>query len=367
MKYVDEYRDGDASGRLVEEIRKKTTRCWRVMEVCGGQTHTLIRSGIDQLLSGCVELIHGPGCPVCVTPVQKIDLALAIARTANVILATFGDMMRVPGSRGDLLRAKAQGADVRMVYSPLDAVKLAEANPNREVVFFAIGFETTIPANAMAVWLARRKGLKNFSLLTSQVLVPPAIRTILSDPECRIQGFIAPGHVCSVVGTADYERLVREFRVPIVVGGFEPVDLLEAILMLIGLLEGGQARLQNQYSRSVTRAGNREAMQMMKEVFEKSDMVWRGVGRIPLSGLRLRAPLREYDAESKFGLNWLPDPAETACIAGAVLQGKKKPWDCPAFGSECTPESPLGAPMVSSEGACSAYYASRGLEVHNGV
>ena len=359
MKFVDEYRDPSLARALTRRILATATQKWRIMEICGGQTHTLIRNGIDELLYDAIDPIHGPGCPVCVTPLEKIDRALAIAEKPGVIFATFGDMMRVPGSRGDLLQAKARGADVRMVYSPVDAIKIAEKNPDKEVVFFAVGFETTAPANAMSAWLARKKNLHNFSLIVSHVCVPPAVCAILEDPENVIQGFIAPGHVCTVMGYEEYEDLAQRYRVPFVVTGFEPIDLLEGVLLLVQLLEQGRPEVLNQYARSVRREGNLEAKRIMYEVFEVCDMSWRGIGLIPKSGLRPKAEYAAYDAEKKFSVGDLKTEESSICIAGAVLQGKRKPNECPAFGRECTPETPLGAPMVSTEGACSAYYAFR--------
>jgi hydrogenase expression/formation protein HypD len=359
LKYVDEYRDPATGRRLVEVIRRTASRPWHVMEVCGGQTHTLIRAGIDQVLAGSVELIHGPGCPVCVTPLEKIDRALAIAERPGTLFTTFGDMVRVPGSGGDLLRAKAHGADVRIVYSPMDALKLAEENPDRDVVFFAVGFETTAPANAMAVQEAKRRGIRNFFALVSHVRVPPAIRLLLADPDCRVDGFIAPGHVCTVMGWREYEELAAEFGVPFVVAGFEPLDLLQGMLMLVQQLESGERDVHNQYTRVVRRHGNAHAQAIVEEVFEVSDMSWRGIGPIPDSGLRLAPAFREHDAETHFDVGDLRVSESGVCIAGEVLQGKRKPSDCPAFGEACTPESPLGAPMVSSEGACAAYWAFR--------
>ncbi len=359
MKFVDEYRNPRMARKLVAYIRQRSSRPWSIMEICGGQTHTLIRYGIDELLEGAVELIHGPGCPVCVTPLEKIDRALAIASRENVIFTTFGDMMRVPGSRGDLLSAKARGADVRMVYSPLDALNLARSHPEKEVVFFAVGFETTAPANAMAVWMAAQEGITNFSVLVSHVLVPPAIRALMDDPETEIRGFIAPGHVCTVMGYVEYEALAREYDVPFVVAGFEPLDLLQGIAMLVDLLEEGKAEVQNQYTRSVCREGNPHARALMEKVFAVTDMTWRGIGTIPASGLKLRPEFEAFDAEKRFAVSDLSTRESPVCIAGAILQGKKKPPDCPAFARECTPENPLGAPMVSSEGACAAYYAFR--------
>jgi hydrogenase expression/formation protein HypD len=356
MKYLDEYRDARIARGLAAEIRRRSSRPWVLMEICGGQTHTLMRYGIDELLRGSVELVHGPGCPVCVTPLEIIDRAIHLARRPEVTLVSYGDMLRVPGSGRDLFHVKAEGGDVRIVYSPVDAVNLARALPERKIVFFAIGFETTAPAHAMAVLQAERSGLKNFSLLVSHVLVPPAIRSLLGSPRNRVQGFIAPGHVCTVVGCGDYEELVREFHVPIVVGGFEPVDLLEAIHMLVNQLEEGRVELENQYVRSVQYEGNRPAQAAVARVFESGDRKWRGIGSIPESGLFLRPEYAAFDAERIFELNDIcaQEPAE--CISAEVLLGHKKPTDCGAFGARCTPEKPLGAPMVSSEGACAAYY-----------
>jgi hydrogenase expression/formation protein HypD len=359
MKYLDEYRDERIARSLAAEIARHTTRPWVLMEICGGQTHTIMRYGLDELLPSGLELVHGPGCPVCVTPLETIDTAIELASRPDVILVSYGDMLRVPGSHSDLLQQKARGADVRVVYSPVEAVKIARTNPGRKVVFLAIGFETTAPANAMAVWQARQKGLTNFFMLVSHVLVPPAIRGLLTSAANRVQGFIAPGHVCTIMGCAEYEALVRDFRVPIVVGGFEPIDVLQAVLMLVKQLEAGEARLQNQYVRSVAYAGNLAAQEIMKEVFEVADQKWRGLGSIPESGLRLREEFAAYDATRVFGLAdfSVDEPAE--CISAQVLQGLKKPTDCAAFGIRCTPENPLGAPMVSSEGACAAYYRYR--------
>ncbi len=359
MKFVDEYRDPRLARELVAYIRHRSSRPWPIMEICGGQTHTLIRYGIDRLLEGAVTLIHGPGCPVCVTPLEKIDRALAIARREEVIFTTFGDMMRVPGTGGDLLSVKARGADVRMVYSPLDALDLARQHPDREVVFFAVGFETTAPANAMAVWMAKKEDIRNFSVLVSHVLVPPAIEALMEDPETEIRGFIAPGHVCTVMGYTAYEELAERYQIPFVVAGFEPLDLLQGLAMLVDQLEEGRHEVQNQYTRSVCREGNPHARALVEEVFEVTDMTWRGIGVIPASGLRLRASYAAWDAEQKFQVDAIHREESSACIAGAILQGKKKPMDCPAFGQLCTPEHPLGAPMVSSEGACAAYYAFR--------
>lgn len=359
MKYIDEYRDAGTVQVLSRVIHEATTRPWTIMEICGGQTHSIVKFGIDELLPETITLVHGPGCPVCVTPVALIDAAIALARQPGISLFSFGDMLRVPGSQTDLLTAKAEGADVRMVYSPLNAVEYAKAHPDREVVFFAVGFETTAPANAMAVLQARRLELENFSLLVSHVTVPPAMRAILSSPENRVQGFLAAGHVCTVMGTREYPELAREFGVPIVVTGFEPVDILEGLLRCIRLLEKGQPVVENAYKRAVRDAGNREAKAIMDAVFERVDRDWRGIGPIPRSGLGLRDEMRPFDAVYKFQLRGKPVPESSECISGMIMRGAKKPHDCPAFGKRCTPDNPLGAPMVSSEGACSAYYRYR--------
>lgn len=329
------------------------------MEICGGQTHTIMRYGLDELLPKGLELVHGPGCPVCVTPLETIDSAIEIASRTGTILVSYGDMLRVPGSSSDLLHAKAHGGDVRVVYSPMEALKVARENPAQKVVFLAIGFETTAPANAMTAWQARVEGLANFSLLVSHVLVPPAIRGLLNVPGNRVQAFIAPGHVCTVMGCREYEELVHDFKVPIVVGGFEPVDILQSTLMLVKQLEAGEARLENQYVRSVSYQGNLPAQRIMAEVFEVADQKWRGIGLIPQSGLRLRDEFAEYDAAKVFDLKGVSVDEPAECISAQVLLGLKKPTDCPAFGTRCTPEKPLGAPMVSSEGACAAYYRYR--------
>ncbi|MCW5981528.1 MAG: hydrogenase formation protein HypD [Bryobacteraceae bacterium] len=356
MRYLDEYRDPEAAQAIAARIRRLVTRPWTVMEVCGGQTHTIMKSGLEDLLPPEITLVHGPGCPVCVTPLAQIDKAVAIASRPETILCSFGDMLRVPGSAGSLFDAKAEGADVRVVYSPLDALKLARANPSREIVFFAVGFETTAPPNAMAVWQAARDGARNFSILVAHVLVPPAIRAILGSPSCRVQGFLAPGHVCTVAGYEDYESIAVEFRVPIVVTGFEPLDILDGVRMAVAQLETGRAEVENQYSRVVRREGNAAARQRVDEVFEVSPRSWRGIGDIPNSGLRLRSAYREFDAEARFPYAAPEAEEPSECIAGLVLQGLKKPHECPAFGTLCTPEHPLGAPMVSSEGACAAFY-----------
>jgi hydrogenase expression/formation protein HypD len=356
MRYVDEYRDLQDARKLLSAIDRQVTRPWSIMEVCGGQTHTLIRSGIDRMLPDRVTLVHGPGCPVCVTPLEMIDRAVAIAGMPGVIFTSFGDMLRVPGSASDLLRVKAQGGDVRIVYSPLDAVRLAQKHPDRQVVFFAVGFETTAPANAMAAWQARQLKLPNFSLLVSHVLVPPAMEAILGAPGSRVDGFLAAGHVCAVMGYHEYEPIADRYQVPIVVTGFEPVDLLQGIHMLLGMLEAGICAVRNQYVRAVQRRGNEHAQDLMVRVFEISDRKWRGIGSIPASGLALRAEFAQHDALLRFDVADMHADEPASCIAGAILQGLRKPDDCPAFGTACTPERPLGAPMVSSEGACAAYY-----------
>ncbi len=361
MRYVDEYRDAAKVHAVLAELRRIVTRPWTIMEICGGQTHALLRFGIDQLLPPEIELVHGPGCPVCVTPLELIDRALAIAQRPEVIFCTFGDMLRVPGSRDDLFRVKARGGDVRVVYSPLDAVKLAERHPDRQVVFFGVGFETTAPAHAMAVLHAARQGIENFSLLSALVRVPPAIEAILQSPTNRVQAFLAAGHVCTVMGYWEYEPLVERYRVPIVPTGFEPLDLVQGILLAVRMLEAGEARIENQYARSVRREGNRAAQAVIQEVFEPCDRQWRGIGRIPQSGWRLRDRYRAWDAELRFDVGEIRVEEPEVCIAGLVLRGERKPVDCPAFGTACTPEHPLGAPMVSSEGACAAYYRYRGV------
>lgn len=367
MRYVDEYRNGAAARQLAEAIARAATRPWTLMEVCGGQTHSIVKYGIDRLLPEGLELVHGPGCPVCVTALEMIDRAHAIASRPDVIFCSFGDMLRVPGSRDDLLQLKSQGADIRVVYSPLDAVSIAAANPQREVVFFAIGFETTAPPNAMAVWLAQKRRLANFSVLVSHVLVPPAIAAILDAPGNRVQGFLGPGHVCTVMGTAEYEPLAEKYRVPIVVTGFEPLDLLEGVLRTVRQLESGRAEVENQYGRAVRREGNPQSRQLIAEVFEVCDRKWRGVGSIARSGYRLRGEYRSFDAEARFSVADIETQESSVCISGEILRGLKKPCDCPAFGKECTPQTPLGATMVSSEGSCAAYHAyGRHLELRPG-
>ncbi len=357
MKYLDEYRDEKIAARLVEEIRRIQTRPWVIMEVCGGQTHSIVKNGIDRLLPEGIELVHGPGCPVCVTPLEMIDKAHAIARQPDVIFCSFGDMLRVPGSNGDLFTIKSEGGDVRVVYSPIDCLKIGRANPDKQVVFFAIGFETTAPANAMLAWQAREQGLRNVSLLVSHVLVPPAIEAILSSPQNRVQGFLGPGHVCAVVGYNEYEPLAARFHVPIVITGFEPLDILEGIRMVVEQLELGRAEVENQYSRVLGREGNLAAQQLVAKVFEIGDRKWRGVGEIPESGYRLRDEFAAFDGERIFDVAAIDTKEPSICISGQILQGIKKPHDCPAFGTLCTPQHPLGATMVSAEGACAAYYA----------
>jgi hydrogenase expression/formation protein HypD len=357
MKYVDEYRSDLLAQKITEEIRRMQTRPWVIMEVCGGQTHSIVKHGLDYLLPQAIELVHGPGCPVCVTPLEMIDKAHAIARRPDVIFTSFGDMLRVPGSESDLFALKSQGADVRIVYSPLDCLKIARANPDRKVVFFAVGFETTAPANAMAVWHAKREGVRNFSVLVSHVLVPPAVAAILQSPRNRVQGFLGPGHVCAIMGYKEYEAISSRFRVPIVVSGFEPLDILEGTLMTVRQLEEGRAEVENQYARAVKREGNRAAQNLVAQVFETTDRNWRGVGSIPESGYRLRDAFRDYDAERLFEVAKISTREPEVCISGQILTGIKTPHDCPAFGSLCTPQTPLGATMVSAEGACAAYYA----------
>jgi hydrogenase expression/formation protein HypD len=356
MKYLTEFRDGAIAQRIAAEIRQLTTRPWAIMEVCGGQTHSILRNGIDQLLPPEIELIHGPGCPVCVTPLEMIDKALAIAARPEVIFCSFGDMLRVPGTDRDLFRVKSEGGDVRVVYSPLDAVALARKHPDRQVVFFGIGFETTAPANAMAVHLAKKEGLRNFSMLVSHVLVPPAIDAIMRSPTNRVQAFLAAGHVCSVMGFWQYPPLASHHAVPIVITGFEPLDVLEGIRCTVRQLEAGESRVENAYARVVTFDGNRPAQALLEEVFAVTDRAWRGIGVIPQSGWRLSDAYADYDAEHRFDVQDIRTVESPKCRAGEVLQGSIKPTDCGAFGSECTPRTPLGATMVSSEGACAAYF-----------
>jgi hydrogenase expression/formation protein HypD len=366
MKHLTEYRDADKARRLAAEIARSVTQPWAIMEVCGGQTHSIIRNGIDQILPPEIEMIHGPGCPVCVTPLSVIDQALTIAAIPRVIFCSFGDMLRVPGSQDDLFRVQGKGADVRVVYSPLDAVKLARQNPDREVVFLAIGFETTAPANAAAIQMAKRQGLGNFSAIVSHVLVPPAIEAILSSPGNRVNAFLAAGHVCSVMGYRQYHRLAEQYQVPIVVTGFEPLDLLEGIRRTVQQLESGRYQVENAYPRVVTELGNLAAQETISQVFETTDRGWRGIGTIPGSGWKLRAEYAAYDAEVKFSVANIQPSEPTECRAGEVLKGTIKPHQCAAFGTRCTPRNPLGATMVSSEGACAAYYHYGRFVAHRG-
>ncbi|MFE1299269.1 hydrogenase formation protein HypD [Streptomyces sp. NPDC058731] len=358
MKYLDEYRDPVLARHLLDELRAVATRPWRIMEVCGGQTHTLVRQGIDELLPAGMRMIHGPGCPVCVTPLETLDRAMAVAARPEVILTSFGDMLRVPGTHTDLLSLRARGADVRVVYAPMDAVRLAAGHPGRQVVFLAVGFETTAPANAMAVLHADRLGLRNFSMLVSHVLVPPAMTALLDDPDCEVQAFLAAGHVCAVMGWREYEPIAARYRVPIVVTGFEPLDLLEGILLAVRQLESGRHEVENQYARAVRRAGNTAAQDAVRRVFEITDRSWRGIGPLPASGLRLTGRYARFDAARRFDVGGLRPAEDAECIAGAVLTGAALPTDCPAYGTRCTPRHPLGAPMVSSEGTCAAFHAA---------
>jgi hydrogenase expression/formation protein HypD len=359
MKFMDEYRDAKLAAGYAQAIRGAVTRPWTLMEICGGQTHAIVKFGIDELLPRELTLVHGPGCPVCVTPLELIDRAIAIARQPGVIFCSFGDMLRVPGSGTDLLSVKAAGGDVRIVYSPLDAVRLAREHPTREVVFFAVGFETTAPPNAMSVFQAKREGLKNFSILVSHALVPPAMEAILGSPACRVQAFLAAGHVCAVMGYEEYLPIAARYRAPIVVTGFEPLDILQGVLMCVQQLEAGRAEVENQYARAVRREGNVSARQIVDAVFQITSRKWRGVGEIPNSGYGLRDAYAEFDAERRFGVAGHTAEESPECISGLILQGLKKPNECPAFGTRCTPERPLGATMVSNEGACAAYYRYR--------
>jgi len=356
VKYLSEYRDGRVARALVAEIKAAATRRWVLMEVCGGQTHTIVKQGLDEMLGDVIEMVHGPGCPVCVTPLEQIDKALALAARPDVIFTSFGDMLRVPGSDCDLQQIRARGGAVRIVYSPLDALELARKTPDKQVVFFAVGFETTAPANAMAVWRAKELGVDNFSVLVSHVTVPPAMTALLAAPDNRVQGFLAAGHVCTVMGWTEYEPIAAKYKVPIVVTGFEPLDILEGMLLAVRQLEEGRHEVENQYVRSVRRDGNQPAQDLVSRVFELVDRSWRGIGPIPRSGLGLREEFAAFDAEKRFDLAGIHTTEPAECRAGDVLRGVLKPFDCPAFGKACTPEHPLGAPMVSSEGACAAYY-----------
>jgi hydrogenase expression/formation protein HypD len=368
VRFIDEYRDAAAARRFARALRRITRRPWTLMEVCGGQTHAIVRFGIDELLPEAVTLVHGPGCPVCVTPVERIDRAIAIASRPDAILCTFGDMVRVPGAAKDLQTVKAEGGRVRVLYSPADALSVARENPGSQVVFFAVGFETTAPATALAVHQARREGIRNFSVLMSHVLVPPAMRAILGSPGNRVQGFLAAGHVCTVMGYEEYVPIAEQFRVPIVVTGFEPLDILQGVYMCVRQLEEGRAQVENQYSRSVRREGNLEARRLIREVFAVVPRRWRGIGEVPESGLGLTPAYADFDAERRFpGVGEVREAEPADCISGAILTGTSKPLECPAFATRCTPERPLGAPMVSSEGACAAYYHYRRLEAPAGT
>ena len=363
MKFIDEYRDPEAASLCAAALERITTKPWTLMEICGGQTHAIVKFGIDELLPKQVTLVHGPGCPVCVTPLEYIEKAIEIASRSDVIFCSFGDMLRVPGKSKDLLTVKAEGGDIRIVYSPLDALKIAGENPGKEIVFFAVGFETTAPANAMAVFQAHRMGLRNFSLLVSHVLVPPAMEAILSSPSNRVQGFLAAGHVCAVMGYTEYFPIAEKYHVPIVVTGFEPLDILQGIYMCVRQLEEGRREVENQYSRTVRKEGNLPAQELIRDVFAVVPRKWRGVGEIPRSGLGLREKYAEFDAERRFGIADHTMEESTKCISGLILQGVKKPHECEAFAGECTPEHPLGATMVSSEGACAAYYRYRKIKL----
>ncbi|WP_369049086.1 hydrogenase formation protein HypD [Tenacibaculum sp. UWU-22] len=361
MKYINEYRDPELAKKYLSEIQKTVTQPWSIMEVCGGQTHSLVKNGIINMLPDDITMIHGPGCPVCVTPLNLIDKAIYLALHENVILCSFGDMLRVPGSKISLLQAKAEGADVRILYSPLEAVKIAEDNPDKQVVFFAVGFETTAPANALSVIHAHRKGLKNYAILASHVLVPPAIKAVIDDDESKIDGFLAAGHVCTIMGNSEYHPLSKIYNVPIVVTGFEPLDVLQGILMVIRQLEANKAKVENQYSRIVKEEGNIEAQKIIFEVFEVQNQMWRGIGEIPKSGYVVKEKYRSFDANKKFDIRIKEAPEHPDCISGQIMKGIKKPFECPQFGKKCKPSFPLGAPMVSSEGACAAYYHFSGL------
>lgn len=356
MKYLKEYRDPELAQKYLQEIKDTVTQEWTIMEVCGGQTHSLVKNGILNMLPEEIKMVHGPGCPVCVTPLHLIDKAIYLAEEKNVILCSFGDMLRVPGSKKSLLEAKADGADIRILYSPLEAVKIAKSHPDREVVFFAVGFETTAPANALSVIQANTFGLDNYSILASHVLVPPAIEALMSDERCVVQAFLAAGHVCTIMGMEEYYPLVEKYNVPIVITGFEPVDMLQGILMTVQQLERGEVKLENQYSRMVRPEGNPNAIDTIMEVFQISNRMWRGISEIPDSGYQVRAKYSKYDAQVKFNVNIPEVPENPDCIAGEIMKGLKKPFECSNFGKKCKPEFPLGAPMVSSEGACAAYY-----------
>lgn len=356
MKYLSEYRDPELVKAYADELHRITTQPWTIMEICGGQTHSLVKNGLLDMLPPHITMVHGPGCPVCVTPIGIIDEAIALAESADVILCSFGDMLRVPGTQKSLLQAKAEGADVRILYSPLEAVELAKQNPGKQIVFFAVGFETTAPANALSVVHAAQQAVNNYSILASHVLVPPAMEAILGDPENRIDAFLAAGHVCTIMGMEEYYPVAEKYKTPIVVTGFEPVDLLQGILMAVKQLEAGEYKVENQYSRAVSREGNRMAQQTLHDVFDISDRSWRGLGTIPASGYEVAEAYAAFNARVKFGLGEMTDKENKECISGEIMKGLKKPYQCPHFGKACTPEHPIGAPMVSSEGACAAYY-----------
>ncbi len=359
MKHLTEYRDPELAKKILKEIEKTATKKWKIMEICGGQTHSLVKNGILSVLPENIEMLHGPGCPVCVTPLNLIDKAIYLAKEKGVILCSFGDMLRVPGSKESLLEAKAKGADVRILYSPLEAVQIARQNPDKEVVFFAVGFETTAPANALSIIHAKKLGLKNYSILNSHVLVPPAIKALMEDPDAKIDAFLAAGHVCSIMGYWQYHELSEKYKIPIVVTGFEPLDLLQGILAAVKQLEKGIYKVENQYKRIVKEEGNREAQKIINQVYEYGEQMWRGIGTIPNSGWHLRKAYESFDADKKFQIDIKKTPENVVCIAGDIMKGIKKPFQCPAFGTACTPKNPLGAPMVSSEGACAAYYNFR--------
>ncbi|MBC8213448.1 MAG: hydrogenase formation protein HypD [Candidatus Marinimicrobia bacterium] len=362
MKYLNEFRNPEIAKKYLDKIHKITTKEWNIMEICGGQTHSIMKYGIQEMLPKKVNLVHGPGCPVCVTPLEQLDKAISIASRSDVIFTSFGDMLRVPGSEKDLLSVKAEGGDVRVVYSPLGAVQIAQENPDKEIVFFAVGFETTAPGNAMAVHQAKKRGLKNFSVLVSHVLVPPAVEVILSSPINKVQGFLAAGHVCTVMGYQEYIPIAEKYKVPFIVTGFEPIDIIEGIYQCVKQLEEGKSEVVNQYSRSVSAKGNNNAQNIVTEVFDTKPRKWRGIGEIPGSGFGLTKQYSDFDAETKFGVEEYKAEEPAECIAGLVLQGVNKPNECPAFGKSCTPEHPLGATMVSTEGACSAYYRYRNIK-----
>lgn len=361
MKFLTEYRDAEVARKYLDEIKKVVTRPWKIMEICGGQTHSLVKNGILNVLPKEITMVHGPGCPVCVTPLNLIDKAIYLAEKENVILCSFGDMIRVPGSEKSILEAKANGADIRILYSPLEAVNIAVSNPDKQVVFFAVGFETTAPANALSVVHAQKLGLKNYSILASHVLVPPAIDALMSDPENVIDGFLAAGHVCTIMGLEEYYPLAQQFNIPIVVTGFEPIDILQGILMVINQLEAGKAEVENQYARMVRNEGNTSAKNVIFDVFEVTDRMWRGIDVIPMSGYQVKDKYADFDANKKFNIDIAEAPENKDCIAGDIMKGIKKPVECPQFGKGCTPQNPLGAPMVSSEGACAAYYNFSGV------